>query len=226
MEFISANYSFHIFDYLKVNFVVKLTYSREVWLFNVCDGCQQILLKQNIKINQISKIIITDLHSNTISGLLGLLCSLNLSNRCNPIYIYAPLGIREYINSCKKYSHTNFGYNIYIYVLTSGLIIDHNNYKVYTIVKYHYFELLILSHQISGKFAVNKAYDFNLISGPLYGHLKQNLNFILPDGCILSGRFFTHQYSPGIKAIILAHKYHDRWYCEHSFNSHIILYRL
>jgi len=226
MEFISVNYGFRVFDYLKCNFVLKLNYVREVWLFNVCDGCQQILLQKGIKLNQISKIIITDLHSSTTSGLLGILCSLNLSNRRKPLYIYAPLGITEYLNLCKKYSHTNFGYKIYVYVLTPGLIIDHNNYKVYTIIKYHYFELLILSHQISGKFAVNKAYTFNLISGPLYGKLKQNSNFILPDGCILSGSYFTNQHNSGIKTMILIHQYHDRWYWEHGVNLYMILYRL
>ena len=62
-------------------FALNLQNSKEIWLFNCNQGCQHQLQKSKIKINHISKIIITSLNIENISGLLGLLSSLSLINR-------------------------------------------------------------------------------------------------------------------------------------------------
>lgn len=223
MQFISLNNGFHTIHHMKMSFIVKLTHLKEIWLFNSFDGCQHLILKYGIKINQISKIIILDLNINNISGLLGILSSLNLSNREKPLHIYGPLGLEEYIDLGKKYSHTNFCYSIFFYVLTSGLIIDHCNYQIYIMIKYHYFELSVFTRIKPGKFELIKAEKFNIISGPLYGKLKKNLHFMLPDGCILDGIFFISNNYIGIKSNLFKDTYHTRQYLENSYDSNILV---
>lgn len=224
MECISLNYSFNLINCIKKSFILKLNQFKEIWLFNAYDGCQQLILKHDIKINQISKIIITDLRIDVISGLLGILSSLNLSNRNKPLHIYGPLGLVEYIDLCKKYSHTNFCYSIYIHVFVNGLIVDHSHYRIYIIIRSYLYELLILSHEKFGKFNLNKAKEFDLISGPLYGKLKQNLIFILPDGSIVNGKDFTDCNCIGLKKNLFINKFHIRQSVESSKKSKQVVY--
>nr|QCI05155.1 ribonuclease Z [Centroceras clavulatum] len=224
MEYISLNYGFSIINCIKKSFILKLNQFKEIWLFNAYDGCQQFILQHDIKINQINKIIITDLKIDTIAGLLGIFSSLNLSNRNKPLHIYGPSGLAEYIDLGKKYSHTNFCYNIYMHVLTTGLIIDHSHYKIYVMIRSSFYELSILSHEKFGKFELNKATNFYLISGPLYGKLKQNFSFILPDGSIINGNDFTNSNYIGLKKNLFINKYHIRQSVESSKNSNKVIY--
>ena len=226
MECINLNDSFYAIHDSCMSFIIKFTHSREIWLFNAFDGCQHAIFRKGVKYSQISKIVIVDLSARNISGLLGLLSSLSLSGRRKPLHIYGPSGLGEYIDLSKKYSHTNFCYSVYLYIVKSGVIIDHWNCKIYAMIKYHYFELLMFTHIRPGKFEITKAKDFNIISGPLYGKLKQSLYFILPDGCILAGTYFINNNYIGIKNSLLNNVYHTRRYVESSIYTNMLIYRL
>lgn len=224
MECINLNNGLNIVNDINMSFIMQLTHLKELWLFNSFDGCQQIILKQGLKISQISKIIITDLNTEIISGLVGILSSLSLSNRNKPLHIYAPYGLREYIDLSKKYSHTNFCYRIYLHVLRPGIIIDHLSCKVYIMMKSYYFELLIFTNVKPGKFEIIKAKHFKVIPGPLYGNLKNASHFILPDGFMLDGTNFISNYYVGIKNNVFSNFYHHRRYVESIINSNILIY--
>nr|QCI04032.1 ribonuclease Z [Antithamnionella ternifolia] len=226
MECISLNHGFSFIWNNKTSFIIRLTYIKEIWLINPTDGCQHSMNEQGIKINQIAKILITDLHIDSMSGLLGVLSSLNLSGRGNSLHIYGPYGLEEYLDLGKKYSHTNFCYMLYIHVLNKGLVVDYSHYRLYVTVKNNFFEFFMIAHEKYGKFLLDKAKKFHVISGPLYGKLKKNLNFILPDGFVLNGYNFTQQTCIGIKIYIIFQKYHFRQSLENSISSYIVIQKL
>ena len=132
MNIINLKPQKHLINYYDISFACTLCNSKEIWLLNCSEGCQHLLRKKNIKISYISKIIITSLNIENLSGLLGLLSSLSLINRQKKLSIYSPQGLDKYLNLGKKYSQTNFRYNIYFHPLETGLIIHHNSYQVYT----------------------------------------------------------------------------------------------
>nr|QCI09048.1 ribonuclease Z [Inkyuleea mariana] len=204
------------------SFALKLNNFKDIWLFNCSEACQHSLIRNKIKINQVSKIIITELHIDNISGLLGLLSSLNLISRKKSLHIYAPLGLDQYLELGKKYSCTNFCYSLYFHILTTGLIIEHSHYHLYTFSRYLQFEFIIISKERYGKFNSNKAKTFYLIEGPLYGHLKKGFNFLLPDGFILNGDNFTQDNYLGEKFLFILNKYHTRQSFENSLKSKIL----
>lgn len=205
-----------------ISFAYILYDSKEIWLFNCSEGCQHLLRKKKIKINYISKIIITNLNIKNISGLLGLLSSLSLINREKQISIYSPQGLDKYLNFGKKYSQTNFRYNIYFYILRTGLIIHNNSYQVYTFKNNITFDLLIIKHEQFGKFQLLKAKQFDLMEGPLYGKIKKGSDFLLPDGLILNSNNFTYKNTSGIKISFISNQYHQRNCIEVSKKSRLL----
>nr|YP_009546384.1 hypothetical protein [Gelidium gabrielsonii]AYO27732.1 hypothetical protein [Gelidium gabrielsonii] len=192
------------------SFALKLIQSKEIWLFNCQEGCQHNLIKKNLKINNISKIIFTKLDTDNISGLIGLLSSLNLIGRKENIQIYSPEGIDNYLDLSKKYSQTNFKYKIYIYQLQTGLVIKEYNYKLYIFIKNKEYALYLISREKYGQFKLKKADIFYLIEGPLYGQLKQDNCFLLPDGTIIQGNYFKNKNMTGKQIALIKHKYHTR----------------
>ena len=204
------------------SFMFSLEHLKEIWLFNCNEGCQHELGKQKIKITQISKIIITSLNIENISGLLGLLSSLSLIKRSKELNIYSPQGLEKFIRFGKKYSQTNFRYNLYFYPLATGLIINHRLYQLYAFVNRQQFDFLILSQEAFGKFKLLKAKNFYLVEGPLYRKLKYGTNVLLPDGLILSGDNFTYKNISGHMISFISTNYHRRTVVEISKQSIIL----
>ena len=85
------NLNSYVFQESNISFLMKLFVFKDVWIFNCTEGCQSNIATQGFKINNLSKIILMDLHINNISGLLGLLASLNLIGRTKSLHIYGCL---------------------------------------------------------------------------------------------------------------------------------------
>nr|YP_009296280.1 hypothetical protein Sebd_128 [Sebdenia flabellata]AOM65215.1 hypothetical protein Sebd_128 [Sebdenia flabellata] len=208
-----------------ISFAIKLNQIKDIWLFNCIEGCQHYCIYNQIKISQISKIIITELKISNISGLLGLLSSLNLTNRTKALSIYGPAGINKYLNLIKKYSKTNFRYNLYVFILKTGLSINSNKYLIYTFINKKYSDFIIINTEQQIKFNLRKAKQFNLLAGPLYGKLKKSYDFLLPDGITLYGQSFIKTYQAGRKILFILNKHHTRQSIEISFITDIVYFK-
>nr|YP_010726562.1 hypothetical protein P4D33_pgp009 [Hypnea spinella]WDY85037.1 hypothetical protein [Hypnea spinella] len=210
---------------IKTSFILNFQYSKDIWILNCSQGCQHLMEQKNLRINQISNIILTENNIDNISGLLGLLSSLSLINRKKQINIYVSKGIEKYIILGKRYAKTNFRYGIYMYILKTGLIIKNQDYKIYTFNNKLNFEFLLTAKNKYGKFKLYKAKKFRFTIGPTYGKLKNGCCFLLPDGIIIDGYKFTKPHKSGTTKSILNNKYHNRNNIEISHKSEIIEYK-
>ncbi len=184
---------FHAYIFRKKNssLLIKVPLFKDTWLLNCTEGVQFNFLNQGLKINNLSKIIIPDLHVLSLSGLMGLLSTLNLTGRNKPLDIYAPAGLKNYLNFCKRYSRTNFSYAIYVYILSNGMTIDQRSYRFYALKYNKFYEFLIVRSEIYSTFDLKKAQSNNLRPGPMYGKLKKGFTFLTPDGFIIDGYYLT-----------------------------------
>lgn len=188
------------------SFFIRLKQLGDVWLFNCFEGCQHILKRKKVKISQVKKIIITSNSVECISGLLGLLSSINLNTKTNRLDIYAPRALHKYILWGRKYSQTNFRYELYVHTILDGLIAHHVNLSIYTVYQCYTLGLvncIILFSEQPGPFNSTKAVDYKIPFGRLYGYFKLRKNFILPDGFIAYSNNFLHGYYLGNKVLFI-----------------------
>ena len=140
---------------------------------------------------------------------MGLLSSLSLSSRVHKIHIYGPPGIFQYLQYSRKYSQTTFKYSLEIHTIRYNYINNHLCNIIYALTSDSYnsqIQYSIIEKEKIGRFRSKKAHLFNIESGPVYGYLKSQGRFITPDGNILSGKYFTHDYSIGVKFYIYHRK--------------------
>nr|YP_009314641.1 Ribonuclease Z [Neoizziella asiatica]SCW23096.1 Ribonuclease Z [Neoizziella asiatica] len=185
-----------------LSFLIRCNQTGEVWLFNCPDGCQQMLNASNIRLNQIHHIIITSLKIEEISGLVGLLSSLSLNDRVNSINLYGPPGLTTYVNLVRKYSKTTFKYHLQIYIHRYSLLHKYRSFYLYLYpidIFSHNIQYIFLEQERHGRFQSYKAQMYGLNPGPIYGQLKMQHKYILPDGTIIAGKYFTNTYLEGIK---------------------------
>ncbi len=72
---------------------VAMKYNR-VYLFDIGEGTQRMLMQQGIPYGSIEAIFISHLHLDHYLGLYGLLETLALSNRKEKLYVFSPKGLR------------------------------------------------------------------------------------------------------------------------------------
>lgn len=221
MDIINLTHDIFISGHTVRSFALKLGQTKNIWLVNCCEGCQHELIEKNIKISQISGIILTDLNADSIAGLLGLLSSLSLVNRKKILHIYGPPNLDRYISLIKKYAKTNFCYSLYLHIFQTKLLVEFDTYKLYAFVKKN-IEFIFLNKERNKTFQLSKAQLFRLIEGPLYGKLKQGMVFLLPDGFVIDGTNFVLYRYAGIKISFLSDLYINRQSIEISSLSNII----
>jgi ribonuclease Z len=79
---------------------------------------------------KLDKIFITHLHGDHLFGLPGLLCSRSMAGNANPLTIYGPAGIREFVETTLRLSGSWTDYPLEVVEITEGLVFDDGDYRV------------------------------------------------------------------------------------------------
>src|SRR5699024_1377186 len=82
----------------------------ELWLFDCGEATQHKILRTTLKPRKISKIFISHLHGDHIFGLPGLLSSRSFLDGDEPVTIFGPVGIKEFVQTSLKVSKSHLTY--------------------------------------------------------------------------------------------------------------------
>jgi ribonuclease Z len=148
----------------------------DILLFDCGEGTQIQLRKAKLRTGKLKAVFISHMHGDHVTGLVGLLMTLEMSGRSAPLSIFGPEDLEEYISCSKRLLRTNFSYEIQFGLAGEG--------KTHVSEKY-YIESLPLDHRIScfgyafcekdrpGKFMVDEAISLGVREGPLFGKLQR-----------------------------------------------------
>ncbi|MED1672621.1 ribonuclease Z [Pallidibacillus thermolactis] len=177
-----------------------------IWLFDCGEATQHQILHTSIKPRKISKIFITHLHGDHIFGLPGLLGSRSFLGGTEPLTIYGPKGIRDFIEVSLSVSQTHLNYNIEIVefeghcVFDLGHIIVESRLLEHAIPSYGY---RIVEKDKPGMLLVDKLKDIGVPPGPQYQLLKNGETIELEDGRRINGKEFLGPDKKGRVVAIL-----------------------
>jgi len=87
-----------------------LVLDKEYIMVDCGDGTCRQYLKSNLKWNKPLTILITHMHSDHTMGILGLLQSMDLMGRKEPITIYGVEGIEQFVLDVHRGVQTKFGF--------------------------------------------------------------------------------------------------------------------
>lgn len=172
-----------------------------VWLFDVGEATQHQILRTTLKPRKIDKIFITHLHGDHIFGLPGLLSSRSFQGGNEPLTIYGPKGIHDFVEVSLRVSETKLSYRIHYRELSAdGMIFEDNKFRVYAQHLDHRIECFgyrVVEKDHPGELMVDKLREAQIPSGPVYGELKAGKTVTLPDGRTVNGKDFLGPSQPG-----------------------------
>lgn len=100
------------------------------FLFDCGEGTQRQMISHSISIFKINAIFITHLHADHMLGVAGMIQSMNMLNRTEPLTIYGPKGIEKYVEFFKNWDALQLNYEVKTQTITEGIIFENNDLVV------------------------------------------------------------------------------------------------
>lgn len=163
--------------------------NNKLWLFDCGEATQHQILHTSIKPRKINKIFITHLHGDHIFGLPGMLSSRSFLGGTEPLTVYGPIGIKQYIETSLEISQSHLSYPIHFVELdTSGNVFEDNDFIVDCVLLDHNiksFGFRIKEKDKLGELNVRKLQELGIPPGPIYSKIKQQEQTVLEDGRVI-----------------------------------------
>ncbi|MBF0780715.1 MULTISPECIES: ribonuclease Z [unclassified Granulicatella] len=189
----------------------------EIWLFDCGEATQHTILHTSIRPRKITKIFITHLHGDHIFGLPGFLSSRAFQGGEEPLTIFGPVGIKEYVQTALRISHSHLKYALHIVELAQeGIAYQDKQIKVvYQTLKHgiQSYGYKVIESDLDGELQADKLKDLGIPSGPIYGQLKKGEQVTLEDGRIINGLDFVGPSRKGRQVVIFGD---TRYFAQHA----------
>lgn len=105
----------------------------QLFLMDCGEGTQIQMQRYKIKKSKINYIFISHLHGDHYYGLIGLITSMGLTGRINPLYVFGPPGLKEVINLHLEISNAKLPYLLIFEEIStdqSGVILESQDFEV------------------------------------------------------------------------------------------------
>lgn len=186
---------------------------REIWLFDCGEATQHQILHTTIKPGKINKVFVTHLHGDHIFGLPGFLSSRSFLGGNEPLTIYGPAGLEDWLRMTLHITKTHLTYEIHFVTIEEGLIFEDEQCQIYASLLEHVipcYGYRIVQKDLPGKLDVEKARALGVPNGPLLGRLKQGYDVQLENGRTILSQQVVSEPIKGCIVTILG----DTRYCQ------------
>ncbi|ORM74198.1 ribonuclease Z [Pantoea wallisii] len=185
---------------------IALTLSKggETWLFDCGEATQHQFMRSALKPGKLEKIFITHLHGDHIFGLPGLLTSRSMAGIPEPMTVYGPKGIRQFIDTALSLSGSYTTYPLEIVEIEAGPVLDNGAFRVIAYPMNHVVECYgyrIEQHDKPGFLDAPRLKAEGVPRGPWYQELKQGKRITLEDGREINGADYL---GPATRGKVLA----------------------
>ena len=174
-----------------------LQVKNQLYLIDCGEGTQTQIRKYGFSFAKIHHIFISHLHGDHFFGLIGLISTMSLLNRKQPLHIYAPEGLEAIITMQMEISQSKTAFPLHFHVLKdkeSAIILDDKNIQVKTIpLKHRIYTNGFLFQEKEGlrKLDIEAVKKHPEIETCDYHNLKKGKDFIRKDGRVIPNETLT-----------------------------------
>ncbi|MGC8495837.1 MAG: ribonuclease Z [Candidatus Micrarchaeia archaeon] len=159
---------------------VALEYNGGLYLFDCGEGTQRQIMRYSLNISKIKAIFVSHIHGDHVIGIAGLIRTMALNRRQEPLYIYVPSGYEGAIKQLIVFDKAIISFNIIIMPIESGTIYKGDGFYVkafklsHSVLTYGF----IFVENDKQRFIVQKATELGL-KGKMFSELQLKKNIKL-----------------------------------------------
>ena len=177
-----------------------VTLNEQVFLIDCGEGTQMQLTRYKVKRNKMHHIFISHMHGDHYFGLIGLLTSMGLLGREQPLNLYGPPQLMEIIQMQLKAADTELPYPDHFHPLTKEeMLVDSDKFSVEAFQVFHRipcYGFIIREKKRSRKIDREKAIAHGVPSN-YFEELKDGKDYIAKDGTVIKNEEVTLANTPG-----------------------------
>ena len=185
---------------------VLLRREGELFLFDGGEGTQVSIRRLNLRWKKITAIFVSHMHADHVTGLPGILMLSSQVDREEPLYIFGPPRIAEYIEQSRRVLDMYINYEIIVKeVPEPGIVYEGEGFAIRSFQLRHTkncFGYTLEEEARPGAFHPERATDLGVPRGPMWSMLQAGQNVSLDDGRVVepaqvlgpprSGRKFSY----------------------------------
>jgi ribonuclease Z len=158
---------------------LAITHRGAWYLFDTPEGVQQQLMRNKLSHIKLKHIFISHFHGDHTLGLPGLLATMGIHERTNPLTIFGPKGIGKKVKQAIDFAGIKPVFQIFTKELKEGKVLENTHHTISCVKLNHSIACFGFIFETKGKegtFQRNKALKLEIPEGPLWSKLQKGKN--------------------------------------------------
>lgn len=176
----------------------------ETLLFDCGEGTQRQMMRYGVSFS-VRDIFFTHFHADHLLGLTGLVRTLGLQERSDPLRLYGPRGARRVLEQALSVGIERNKFPVEVEELAPGDTVSRPEYDILAVESDHRAPSLayvLNEHTRLGRFQPELVRELGVPEGPLWGRLHRGETVELPDGRRVGPTDLVGPPRPGRKVVI------------------------
>lgn len=184
---------------------VAIVREGDTLLVDCGEGTQRQMMRYGVSFN-VGDILFTHYHADHVLGVVGLLRTLQLQGRTEPIRLWGPAGLARLVRLAGEFGGERWGFAVEPNELEPGATIKRTGYEIVSFPVDHRgaraFGYSLIEETRLGRFNPDLARALGVPEGPLWGRLHRGQVVQLDDGRTIDGSTLVGPTRPGRRITI------------------------
>ncbi len=175
----------------------------ETLLFECGEGTQRQMMRYGVSFG-LSEVFFTHFHADHFLGVIGLVRTLGLQGRTDPMRLYGPKGARKLLGAALGLGVERVPFEVEIAELEPEAALHREGYEILTYAADHggsAIGYVLVEKDRLGKFDPARAKELGVPEGPLWGKLQRAEAVTLEDGRVVEPGAIVGAPRPGRKVV-------------------------
>lgn len=177
----------------------------ETFLVDCGEGTQRQMMRYGISF-AFGDLFFTHTHSDHILGLTGLVRTLQLGGRTEPLHLWGPAGSAKMLRQCITLGGERTSFPVTISELEAGSSVKREGFRIECFPVQHHGGISIgwalIEEERKGRFDPDLARSMGVPEGPLWGRIHRGESVTLDDGRIIEPSVLVGERRRGRKVVI------------------------
>jgi ribonuclease Z len=184
---------------------VALVREGETLLFDCGEGTQRQMMRYGVSFS-LSDIFFTHFHADHVIGVIGLMRTMALQGRTDPLRLWGPKGAERHLKSAEKFGVDRLTFPVEIAEVDDGKPIKRKEYAILPFAVDHGPGLALgyslVEDDRKGRFDPDHARELGVPEGPMWGKIHKGEAVTLPNGNVVQPSQLVGPPRPGRTVVI------------------------
>lgn len=177
----------------------------ETLMFDCGEGTQRQMMRYGISF-ALGDIFFTHMHADHLLGVIGLLRTMALQDRSEPLRLWGPRGAARVLKRATEFGFERPTFPVEILELSPEAPVKRNGYAIVPFPVEHRgsvsYGYALVEEERKGRFNPDLARELGIPEGPLWGQIHRGIAVTLDDGRVIEPRVLVGEKRPGRTVVV------------------------